>query len=70
MPLPKSSEREAEWSALMRAGLAGDSRACRRLLVLLAPALPRMAQRSPSRSDNAEAEDVVQEILLAIHLER
>jgi len=38
--------------------------------VLLAPASRRITQRSLSRSDNAEAEDVVQEILLASHLKR
>jgi RNA polymerase sigma-70 factor (ECF subfamily) len=71
MPQPNTGEqREAEWSALMRAGVAGDADAYRRLLALIAPALRRMAQKSLSRAGNAEAEDVVQEILLAIHLKR
>ena len=71
MPQPNTrDQREAEWSALMRAGLAGDAEAYRRLLALIAPVLRRMAQKSLSRAGNAEAEDVVQEILLAIHLKR
>src|ERR1041385_2270016 len=71
MPQPNMKEqREVEWSALMRAGLKGDGAAYRRLLGLIAPVLRRMAQKTLSRTDSAEAEDVVQEILLAIHLKR
>jgi len=71
MPQPNTrDQREAEWSALMRAGLKGDSEAYGRLLGLIVPVLRRMAQKSLSRAGNAEAEDVVQEILLAIHLKR
>lgn len=70
MQQPKVPEREAEWAALMRAGLAGDGAAYGRLLTVIVPALRRMAQKSLSRAGNAEAEDVVQEILLAVHLKR
>ncbi len=76
MPAPKSpgemSVREAEWSGWMRAGLDGDGQAYRRLLEALAPALRRIAGQGLRRAGlgNADVEDVVQEILLAIHLKR
>ena len=56
----------------MRAGLAGDAGAYRRLLEALAPNLRRIARQGLMRAGagNADAEDVVQEILLAIHLKR
>lgn len=64
--------REHEWAGLMRAGLAGDGSAYRRLLQALAPKLRSMARRGLSRygAGNGDAEDVVQEILLAVHLKR
>src|SRR5690348_918079 len=63
---------EAEWSALMRAGLAGDGEAYRNLLAMITPRLRKFAAGGLARSSvgNADAEDVVQEILLAIHLKR
>ncbi len=56
----------------MRAGLAGDANAYRRLLEALAPRLRKFAAGGFSRAGtgNADVEDVVQEILLAIHLKR
>lgn len=56
----------------MRAGLAGDSAAYRGLLLALTPVLRAMAKAGLQRAGagNADAEDVVQEILLAIHLKR
>src|SRR5690606_16488715 len=64
--------REAEWAAWMRAGLAGDRDANRRLLTELAPVLRRAAQRQLARAGMpvADAEDIVQETLLALHLKR
>jgi RNA polymerase sigma factor (sigma-70 family) len=63
---------EAEWEQLMRAALAGDSGAYRRLLTTLAPSLRGVVRRNCARvgMDQGEAEDVVQEVLLAIHLKR
>src|ERR1700740_1179768 len=63
---------EQQWSAWMRAGLAGDSAAYRALLEAIAPRLRKFAAGGLSRAGlgNADAEDVVQEILLAIHLKR
>lgn len=61
-----------EWSLLMRAALDGDAAAYRQLLEALAPALRVFARRLLARAgrDEAEAEDVVQETLLALHLKR
>ncbi|WP_300300540.1 sigma-70 family RNA polymerase sigma factor [Ferrovibrio sp.] len=66
------SERDAEWAALMRAGLAGDRAAYMALLAQLAPVLRAIARRGLLRAGMAaqDAEDVVQETLLAIHLKR
>jgi len=65
-------EREAEWKRLMLASRAGDEAAYRALLADLSRYLRswavsglRRAGRSP-----AEAEDIVQETLIAIHTKR
>jgi RNA polymerase sigma-70 factor (ECF subfamily) len=64
--------RPDDWGDLMRAANAGDTAAYNRLLVLLAPALRSVARRGLARVGLAadEAEDIVQEVLLAIHLKR
>ena len=56
----------------MRAAIAGDGAAYRRLLASLTPALRAVVRRNCGRIglDPGEAEDVVQETLLAIHLKR
>jgi RNA polymerase sigma-70 factor (ECF subfamily) len=56
----------------MRAAMAGDSGAYDRLLRDLAAALRPIARRGLARAGRSisEAEDVVQEILLAVHLKR
>jgi RNA polymerase sigma-70 factor (ECF subfamily) len=63
---------EEEWAMSMRAALEGDSAAYARLLAGLAPALRAVARRNCARVglDAGEAEDIVQETLLAIHLKR
>jgi len=63
---------ETEWAAWMRAALAGDVAAYQALLTALAPVLRAMARRGCQRFGlaPADAEDVVQETLLAIHLKR
>ena len=63
---------ELEWAELMRAGLAGDAAAYRQLLEAIAPRLRKFAAGGLMRAGigNADTEDVVQEILLAIHLKR
>lgn len=66
------NERERAWADLMRAAIAGDAAAYARLLKDLAPALRSTARRRFARVGLAvaDAEDVVQETLLAIHLKR
>src|SRR5438552_15627976 len=56
----------------MRAAIGGDASAYNRLLTKLAPAIRSAARRGLGRAGAAieEAEDVVQETLLAIHLKR
>lgn len=56
----------------MRAGLAGDRAAYAELLAVLAPVLRAAARRGLQRAGMPadDAEDVVQETLLAIHLKR
>jgi RNA polymerase sigma-70 factor, ECF subfamily len=56
----------------MRAGLAGDSAAYQALLGELAGSLRRSVSAALARAGrgNAEVEDIVQEVLLAIHLKR
>ena len=53
----------------MQRSLAGDAAAHRELLTLLAPPL-RAYFRGRTRGNAADAEDLVQETLLAIHLKR
>jgi RNA polymerase sigma-70 factor (ECF subfamily) len=66
------SDREVEWADLMRAANAGDGGAYARLLRELAPVLRATARRGLARAGMAvaDAEDVVQETLIAIHLKR
>lgn len=64
--------REDEWAGLMRAGLAGDAVAYKTLLEKLSPLLRAMARSGLARvgASTADADDVMQETLLAIHLKR
>ncbi len=66
------NERETLWSDLMRSANAGDTGAYARLLKELLPALRAAARRGLARAGSADtdAEDIVQETLLAIHLKR
>lgn len=68
----RNQAREEEWAAWMRSAIAGDSRAYQRLLTALAPHLRMMARKRCEQfgAPTSEAEDVVQEVLLAIHLKR
>ena len=63
---------ETEWAGWMRAAISGDAGAYRQFLVSVTPHLRSMA-RNRCRTfgaAEAEAEDIVQEVLLAIHLKR
>jgi RNA polymerase sigma-70 factor (ECF subfamily) len=63
------SERDKRWGELMDQSLEGDTEAYQQLLVLLTVAV-RNAVRNRVRYAGLEAEDVVQEVLLALHLKR
>jgi RNA polymerase sigma factor (sigma-70 family) len=66
------SSREGVWAEWMTAALDGDGTAYRRLLAALTPVLRANARRTLSRmgAPTADAEDIVQETLLALHLHR
>ena len=65
-------ERENEWTGLMRSALSGDDAAYHRLLKAIAPVLRAMARRGLARAGQPidQSEDIVQDILLAMHLKR
>jgi RNA polymerase sigma-70 factor (ECF subfamily) len=56
----------------MRAAITGDAAAYRRFLVAVTPYLRAMARRRcrMAGASEGDAEDIVQEVLLAIHLKR
>jgi RNA polymerase sigma-70 factor, ECF subfamily len=60
--------RDDEWTDLMRLAIAGDRSAYHRLLKSVTPVLRIKAQQKLARPD--QAEDIVQETLLAVHLKR
>lgn len=68
----KQSAREEEWAAWLRLAIEGDAQAYNRFLVAVTPHLRAMARRRCDQfgAPASEAEDVVQEVLLAIHLKR
>ena len=64
--------REGDWTAWMKAAMSGDAAAYRRFLVAVTPHLRAVARHRCRIAGIAEAdaEDIVQEVLLAIHLKR
>jgi RNA polymerase sigma-70 factor, ECF subfamily len=65
-------EREDEWTGLMRLAVSGDDAAYYRLLKAVTPVLRAAARRGLARSGQPvdQSEDIVQDILLAVHLKR
>lgn len=63
---------QEQWAGLLRAGLAGDSQAYGRFLQAVTPYLRAVAARRcrMAGAPDSEVEDVVQEVLLAVHLKR
>ena len=63
---------EEEWAVLMRAAMAGDEVAYRAFLTAITPSIRAAARRNLARFrlGASEAEDVVQDTLLAVHLKR
>ncbi|WAC27945.1 sigma-70 family RNA polymerase sigma factor [Ancylobacter sp. SL191] len=66
------ASREAEWAEWMRRANAGDSHAYHRLLAAVTPHLRAIARRRCRAfgASESDVEDVVQEVLLAVHLKR
>ena len=64
--------RDDEWTGLMRAANGGDAAAYRRLLEAVTPVLRAATRRGLVRAGQPadQSEDIVQEILLAVHLKR
>ena len=67
-----TSSQENEWAVWMRAAITGDAGAYRQLLVSLTPHLRAVARSRCRRfgAPEGEVEDLVQEVLLTIHLKR
>jgi RNA polymerase sigma-70 factor (ECF subfamily) len=65
----KPQDQETAWTALMERSLDGDCAAYGQLLTALSASL-RRAVRGRARVAGLDAEDVVQEVLLALHLKR
>ena len=65
-------ESEDEWTSLMRLAISGDSAAYHRLLKAVTPVLRAGARRGLARAGQPvdQSEDIVQDILLAVHLKR
>ncbi len=63
---------EDEWTGLMRSAISGDSAAYHRLLKAITPVLRAAARRGLARAGQPvdQSEDIVQDILLAVHLKR
>ena len=65
-------ESKDEWTGLMRLAISGDNAAYHRLLKAVTPVLRAGARRGLARAGQPvdQSEDVVQDILLAVHLKR
>src|SRR5436309_14447196 len=65
-------ETEDEWTSLMRLAISGDSASYHRLLKAVTPVLRAGARRGLARAGQPvdQAEDIVQDILFAVHLKR
>jgi RNA polymerase sigma-70 factor (ECF subfamily) len=72
MATDKNAAREEAWATAMRAAIAGDEAAYRRLLAEISRAIRPQVRGAFSRArlGDADVEDVVQETLLAIHVKR
>jgi RNA polymerase sigma-70 factor, ECF subfamily len=65
-------EGKDEWTGLMLLAISGDSTAYQRLLKAVTPVLRAGARRGLARAGQPidQSEDIVQDILLAVHLKR
>lgn len=67
-----ASSQQNDWAVWMRAAMTGDAGAYRQLLLSLAPHVRAVARSRCRRfgAPEGEVEDIVQEVLLTIHLKR
>ncbi len=65
-------EADDEWTGLMRSAISGDNAAYLRLLKAVTPVLRAEERRGLARAGQPidQSEDIVQDILLAVHLKR
>ncbi len=65
-------EAKDDWTGLMQLAISGDNVAYQRLLKAIAPVLRAGARRGLARAGQPidQSEDIVQDILLAVHLKR
>lgn len=61
---------EEHWAALLRASLAGDQKSYQAFLAAVAPVLRRLVRARAGGLDLADCEDILQDVLLAVHLKR
>jgi RNA polymerase sigma-70 factor (ECF subfamily) len=59
-----------EWARLLKAGMAGDARAYRTFLAAVSPVVRGIVRVRGRALGDAQCEDVVQDVLLAIHTKR
>jgi RNA polymerase sigma-70 factor (ECF subfamily) len=59
-----------DWADLLRQALGGDARAYRRFLAAITPVIRGIVRARGRALGDAACEDVVQDVLLAIHLKR
>jgi RNA polymerase sigma factor (sigma-70 family) len=59
-----------DWAGLLQAGMAGDARAYRAFLLAISPVIRGIVRARGRALGDATCEDVVQDVLLAIHAKR
>jgi RNA polymerase sigma factor (sigma-70 family) len=59
-----------EWETLLTAANAGDGKAYEKFLLTVAPTLRGVVRAKGGRMGEADCEDIVQDVLLAVHLKR
>lgn len=64
------TDRETEWASLFRAANAGDAQAYLRFLRDVTPVLRGIVRARGRTFDGATQEDIVQDVLIAIHTKR
>jgi RNA polymerase sigma factor (sigma-70 family) len=63
-------DRQADWAALLRAANGGDARAYAQFLQVVAPVIRTVVRGRGAGLGAEECEDILQDVLLALHLKR